>query len=220
MVYLSAAPAPAPATAPGGAAPTAPTRPPAPEERWNWPAGSTVTVSAYTNAAEVDLTLNGQSLGVKRLADARAGVLSWTVPYAPGVLKAVATTGGKPVADFTLKTAGATRRIELARDSSAVLAADSKQTAQVAFTIVDADGVRVPSADALVTFQIDGPAKILGIGNGDLNNIETSKDAHRTYQGRGLIMLRITDPAATVTVRASSPGLETATVVLVPGVVK
>jgi beta-galactosidase len=216
MVYLSAAPAPAPASAPGGAAPAAPTRPPAPEERWNWPDGSTVTVSAYTNAAEVDLTLNGQSLGTKRSADAKAGVLTWTVPYAPGVLKAVATTNGRPVADFTLKTAGAAKRIELARDSSAVLAADARQTAQFEFRIVDDAGVRVPSADALVTFQIDGPAKILGIGNGDLNNIEITKDAHRTYQGRGLLILRITDPAVTVTIRASSPGLETATAMLSP----
>ena len=54
------------------------------------------------------------------------------------------------------------------------------------------------------------------IGNGDLNNIENSKDAHRTYQGRGLIILRITDLSATVTVKASSPGLEAATVVLSP----
>jgi beta-galactosidase len=209
MVYLAAAPA---LSNEGGA----PARPVAPAEHWNWQAGSTMTVSAYTNTAEVDLTLNGQSLGTKRLADARAGVLSWTVPYDPGVLKAVATTNGRPVADFTLRTAGAATRIALTRDSSAVLAADSRQTAQIEFRIVDDAGVRVPNADALVTFQIDGPAKILGIGNGDLNNIEVTKDAHRTYQGRGLLILRITDSAATVTVKASSPGLETAVMTLVP----
>jgi beta-galactosidase len=83
---------------------------------------------------------------------------------------------------------------------------------------VDDAGVRVPNADALVTFQIDGPARILGIGSGDLNSIENGKDvAHRTYQGRGLVILRITDPATTVTVKASSPGLESAMVVLSPG---
>ncbi|HEY6357706.1 MAG TPA: glycoside hydrolase family 2 TIM barrel-domain containing protein, partial [Vicinamibacterales bacterium] len=68
MVYLSAAPA----TAPGDAARRGGV---APEEHWNWPPGSTVVVSAYTNAAEVELSLNGQSLGTKRLAEAQGGVL-------------------------------------------------------------------------------------------------------------------------------------------------
>jgi beta-galactosidase len=209
MVYLSAAPA----AAPGGAAPAHGT---SPEEHWNWQPGSTVTVFAYTNAAEVELSLNGQSLGTKRLAEAKAGVLSWSVPYAPGVLKAVATTSAKPLADFTLRTAGAARRIELTRDVSAVLS-DSRQTAQIEFRIVDDAGVRVLNADAVVTFQIQGPARVLGIGNGDLNNIENARDAHRTYQGRGLVILRITDPSATVTIKASSPGLEGASIVLSPG---
>jgi beta-galactosidase len=213
MVYLAAAPTPVAATA--GAAPARGGA--APEEGWNFQPGSTVNVSVYTNAPEIELTLNGQSLGTKRLADARAGVLTWSVPYAPGVLKAVATNGGKPVADFSLRTAGPARSIQLVRDVSSVLAGDGKQTAQIEFRIVDEAGVRVPNADAAVTFQIDGSAKILGIGNGDLNNIENSKDAHRTYQGRGLVIVRITDPSATVTINASSPGLEAATIVLSPG---
>ncbi len=208
MVYLASAPA----AEAGGAASGRGARP---EERWNWPAGSTVTVSAYTNAAEVELSLNGRSLGTQRLAEAAAGVLSWTVPYAPGVLKAVATTDGKAVADFALRTAGAARAIELVPDVSAVLS-DSRLTKQIEFRIVDEAGVRVPDADAVVTFQVDGPARILGIGNGDLNNIETGNAAHRTYQGRGLVILRIMDPAATVTLKASSSGLGGAKVVLSP----
>jgi len=207
MVYLAAAPA----AAQGGAAPS---RGANLEERWNWPAGSMVTVFAYTNAAEVELTLNGQSLGTKRLAEAKGGVLGWSVPYAPGVLKATATTAGKIVADFTLRTAGAPTRLELVQDTSSVLPENQATTKQIEFKIVDAAGVRVPNADAEVTFELDGPARILGIGNGDLNNIESGANAHRTYQGRGLAILRITDPAATVTVRASSPGLASATVSL------
>ena len=208
MVYLASAPA----AEAGGAAPGRGARL---EERWTWPAGSTVTVFAYTNAAEVELSLNGRSLGTKRLAEAAGGVLSWTVPYAPGVLKAVATTGGKAVADFALRTAGPARAIQLVPDESAVLS-DNRLTKQIEFRIVDEAGVRVPDADAVVTFQVDGPARILGIGNGDLNNIETGNAAHRTYQGRGLVILRITNPAATVAVKASSPGLGGASVVLSP----
>ena len=210
MVYLSAAPAPA-LTA--GAAPP---RAAPPAEHWNWKSGQTLNVSAYTNVAEVDLSLNGESLGTKRLSDAKAGILTWTVPYAPGVLKTTATAADKPVADFTLRTAGAAKRIELVRDTSAIVA-DSRLTKQIEFRIVDDAGVRVPDADTLVTFEIDGPARVLGIGNGNLNNVEVGIAAHRTYQGRGLIILRITDPAATVTVTASSPGLAGATLTMLPG---
>ena len=85
-------------------------------------------------------------------------------------------------------------------------------TKQIEFQIVDAAGVRVPNADAEVTFEIDGPARILGIGNGDLNNLESGANAHRTFQGHGLVILRVTDPASTVTLKASSPGLAGATV--------
>lgn len=208
MVYLAAAPVAAPGAGPARGA--------NPEEHWNWQRGSTVTVFAYTNAAEVELSLNGQSLGTQRLAEAKGGVLSWSVPYAPGVLKATATTGGKNVADFTLKTAGEARRVVLARDTSSVLSGGG-QTTQVEFEIVDDTGVRVPNAGAEVTFEIEGPARILGIGNGDLNNIESGRDAtHRTYQGRGLVILRITDPAATVTLKASSPGLAGSALTLSP----
>ena len=149
MVYLASAPA--PAQVPG----RPPARAPTPEEHWNWPAGSTVTVFAYTNADAVTLSLNGQPSARKRIADATAGVLSWTVPYAPGVLKAVATKGGRTVARFTLKTAGAPKRIELVRDASATLT-DGGRTAQIEFQIVDETGVRVSNADVPVTFQIDG----------------------------------------------------------------
>ena len=206
MVYLAAAPA--PSAAQGGATTS---RGANPEERWNWPTGSTVTVFAYTNAAEVELALNGQSLGTKRLAEAKGGVLSWSVPYAPGVLKATAATAGTPVADFALRTAGAPTRLELVPDASSVLP-ENQTTKQIEFQIVDAAGVRVPNADAEVTFEIDGPARILGIGNGDLNNLESGANAHRTFQGHGLVILRVTDPASTVTLKASSPGLTGATV--------
>ena len=63
--------------------------------------------------------------------------------------------------------------------------------------------------------EFDGPAGILGIGNGDLNSIESTTDGvHRTYQGRGLLILRLGESASAVTVRASSPGLTGATLLI------
>src|SRR6185436_17752880 len=89
MVYLAGSPVTAPA---------APRRPGRIEEHWNWPAGSTVDVSVYTNAEDVTLTLNDRPLGTKTLRTAGDGVLRWDVPYQPGVLNAVARTNGQRVA--------------------------------------------------------------------------------------------------------------------------
>jgi beta-galactosidase len=180
------------------------------EEHWNWPAGSTVAVSAYTNADEVTLTLNDQPLGARPLAGAVDGVLNWDVPYQPGVLKAVATTKGKPVAGFTLTTAGDAARIELAPDVTRVTA-NGEDVVHLEYRIVDKNGVRVPNANAEVTFAVDGPARLLGIGNGDLNDVTSGQGpAHRAYQGRGLAILQSTSAPGTITLRASAPGLEPA----------
>jgi beta-galactosidase len=83
---------------------------------------------------------------------------------------------------------------------------------------LDAQGVRVPNANPLLTFEIEGPAQILGIGNADLNSIEDCKDAvHRAYQGRGLAILQATGVAKTITLKVSSPGLEPATLTISAG---
>jgi beta-galactosidase len=130
------------------------------------------------------------------------------------VLQATATNAGTRVAEFALRTAGPARRIEFVRDASAVFD-DSRRTTQIEFRIVDDAGVRVPDADTEVTFQIEGPARLLGIGNGNLNDIQPGKESsHRAYQGRGLLILRLVDPAASVTVGASAPGLEGARLIV------
>jgi beta-galactosidase len=174
------------------------------EEHWNWPTGSTVTVSCYTNCEEVTLTLNHKPLAARRLADAVDGVLSWDVPYAPGMMK------GKAVAAFALVTADTAARIELLPYSTAA-SPGGREVSQVEFRIVDAAGTRQPTADAVVTFEVEGPAHVLGIGNGDLNSVEDCKNlVHRAYQGRGLAILEATGAAGTITLKASSPGLEPA----------
>jgi beta-galactosidase len=184
------------------------------EEHWNWPANATVAVSCYSNCPEVLLTLNGRTIGTKRLAEALDGVLGWDVPYEPGVLKAVGRKNGQPVCEFALKTAGEPKRIELNADTTQ-LQADGKDICHVEFRIVDAQGVRVPNADPSLTFELDGPAEIIGIGNGDLNNIEDCKGrVHKAYQGRGLLILRSSEVSGRISLTVTAWGLETATLSL------
>jgi len=184
------------------------------QEHWNWPMGASITVSAYANSPDVQLWLNGRLVGTQAIKDAVEGVLSWTLPYEPGVLKAVGLKDGRPVAEFTLQTAGPAARVELL-PASKTLATDPDAVAQIEYRIVDAEGRRVPDGAQPVTFAIEGPAEILGIGNGDIANVDDPRDAvHAAYQGRGLAVLRSTAQPGKVTVKASAAGLAPAVLVL------
>ncbi|MDI4635476.1 DUF4982 domain-containing protein [Pelomonas sp. V22] len=175
------------------------------EEHWNWPAGATLTVSAYSNCDEIQLLLNGRLIGSQPRSAAVEGVFSWTVPYQAGELKAVGLRAGKPVAEFVLKTAGPAARIELAAETA------GDGVSHIEYRVVDANGVRVPDADQRITFKLDGALEILGIGNGNLADVDDPRDAvHATYQGRGLAILRGLQGA----IEASAPGLSSARIQL------
>jgi beta-galactosidase len=184
------------------------------QETWNWPPNSTVNVSCYANCPEVTLTLNDKIIGTKKSSEAVNGVLNWQVPFEPGTLKAVGRANGQEVCDYVLQTAGAPRRIELLPDTTQ-LRADGKDVCQIEFRIVDEHGVRVPNAEAEVKFDLTGPAKIIGIGNGDLSNSENCQgDTHRVFQGRGLAILQTLGTSGSITLQASAPGLEPGSVTL------
>ncbi len=178
-----------------------------PAEHWNWQADSELNVICYTNCPEVSLTLNGQSLGVKSLSDAVQGMLIWKVGCEPGELKAVGREDGQPVCQFALKTAGEPNRIILSPDVTK-LTADGQDICHIAFEIVDEQGVCIYEADHELTFDIEGPAKIIGIENGDLRSIDNPKDSiHKAYHGRGLAILQAARKPGKVRVIARAKGL-------------
>jgi beta-galactosidase len=189
-------------------------------ESWNWPANSTVTVRCFANCPEVTLKLNGKIIGTKTLSEAVNGVLSWQVPFEPGTLKAAGRANGQDVCDYTLKTAGTASRVELLPDAKE-FRANGKDVCHVEFRIVDENGVRVPDAEPEVKFDLVGHAKIIGIGNGDLNNSENCQgDTHRAFQGRGLVILQAPTSPGSFVLTATAPGLESTAVSLqatVPG---
>jgi len=183
-------------------------------ESWNWPANSIVTVRCFANCPEVTLTLNGKVIGTKNLSEAVNGVLSWQIPFEPGTLKAVGRANGQDVCDYTLKTAGTASRVELLPDAKE-FRANGKDVCHVEFRIVDENGVRVPDAEPEVKFDLTGPAKILGIGNGDLDNSENCQgDTHRAFEGRGLAILQAATTPGSLVLTATAPGLESASVTL------
>ena len=187
------------------------------QELWNWPQGSTVDIVCYSNCEEVQLVLNDKSVGARQMAEAVEGVMTWSIPYETGTLKAIGLVKGKPACEFILQTTGPAARIELILDTRA-LTADGNSICHLEYRIVDASGRRVADASLPVTFQISGPVDLLGLGSGDLSNIEDPHAlTHHTFKGRGLAILRAGGRAGEVRIGASGPDLQPAEVVLTIG---
>ena len=182
------------------------------EESWNWPSNTMVTVRGCTTCPEVVLSLNDQPIATNHLADAPQGLITWRIPFAPGVLKAAGRRAGKTECEFALRTAGLAQRLELLPEA-APWRADGRDICHLEFRVTDAHGVRVPEATPEVTFTVDGPAKLLGVENGDLNSPATGKDGVRNaHHGRGLALLQSTRQPSRVRVTARAKGLPEAVV--------
>ena len=170
-------------------------------------------VEVYSNCKEVELFLNGKSLGVKPLnADASPRV--WKIPFAPGKLKAVAKNDGKIVATDELRTAGAPAKILLTTDDEK-LAHNWDAVARVTATVVDKNGVVVPGAKDLITFKISGPGVIAAVDNGGNASHEPFQAGERhALQGRCVAFVKATAPSGKITLTASAPGLTAGSAVI------
>jgi beta-galactosidase len=187
-------------------------RPVAVVEHWNWAGDSrkAIPVEVYTNCASAELFLNGRSLGEKPVADSLNPVLTWEVPFEPGVLRAVGKRDSKEVARFELATAGPPHHLRLTPDR-ATLAAGGQDLSNVAMEVVDAQGRRVYQAGTAVEVQVTGSGEFAALDTGDIADISPVAANHRkTYQGRALVIVRAGTAPGTIAVRASAPGLQPA----------
>src|SRR5881409_2568013 len=178
---------------------------------WNWAPGDTIDVWAYTNADELELFLNGGSLGVKR-KEGDVLHLMWRVPYAPGTLRAVARRVGQVTATQEVKTAGAPARLAIAPDRAAIRA-DGADLSFVTVTVLDRAGIAVPTADQLVRFRLAGDARIVAVDNGDqISHARFQGDRVQLFNGKALVIIRAGARAGAVTLTAAAEGLEPASV--------
>ena len=170
-------------------------------------------VEVYSNCEEVELLLNGQSLGAKK-RPADESPRNWRVAYAPGTLRAVARNRGEIVATHELRTAGKAARLALSADRPEI-APEWDDTCYVEATVVDENGVPVPAASDRIAFQIEGPGRIAAVDSGDNASHEPFQASERrAYQGRCFALVRATAPEGAITVTASAPGLAAASVEL------
>ncbi len=181
---------------------------------WNWEAGKTVDVWAYyNNADEVELYLNGKSLGLKKKEGNNLHVM-WRVVYEPGILTAISRKGGKTVLTSTVKTAGKPAKIELSADRRNITA-DGSDLSFITVKVLDAQGNLVPDASNNVQFSLQGPASIAGVDNGSQTSLESFKADHRkAFNGLCLLVVQSKGKAGKITVTATVDGLQPATTVV------
>jgi beta-galactosidase len=166
----------------------------------------TEKVEVYTNADEVELSWNGTSLGTeKRHRD--ASPIQFQVPYAAGVLKAVARTAGKIVAEDTLRTAGKPTHLALnvAQRAATPIWDD---VVFVTATLLDAENTVVPDSTTVIHFATKGPGRIVAVDNGNLLDHESYLAKQRTvYQGSTQAIVRATAGNGSITLTATTEGL-------------
>lgn len=177
---------------------------------WNWQTGKMVDVWAYYNQAdEVELFLNGKSLGIKKKQDDDLHVL-WRVKYEPGTIKAVSRLNGKTVLTREVKTAGKPAKIELIADRRKIKA-DGHDLSFIAARIVDMEGNLVPDANNQIKFTVTGQGTLTAIDNGCQTNIESFKsDRHRAFNGLSLCVVKSKQKSGSITIKAISVGLKVA----------
>jgi beta-galactosidase len=162
---------------------------------WTWPGkeGVTIPVWCYTNGDEVELFLNGASLGVRRFTKEHDMHLEWMVPYQPGELKAVARSGGKVTATTVTRTAGVPAQVTASADQQSLDPA-RRDLSYLTLRIDDKDGNFAPKAAKWVSLGIRGPGRIVGIGNGDpLSHESFQGNTVRTFNGLALAIIAATD---------------------------
>lgn len=181
---------------------------------WNWPGkeGDTLKVHCYTNCDEVELFLNGKSQGKKKAEPFKK--LIWPAIYKPGKLEARGYKSGKLVTSDVVETTTTSQQVALTSDIN-TLKADGCDVAVIRVAIKDAQGRVVPTADNLVQFSIEGPGKIIGVGNGNPKSHEPDKASQRkAFNGYCLVLVQSEKQAGEIRLKAVSENLKSAEVVI------
>jgi len=181
---------------------------------WNWQGkeGDSIQVHCYTNCDEVELFLNGKSVGKQKAIP--YAKLIWTLIYKPGKLEARGFKDGKLVTKDIVETTSAPSQVALNSDVN-TLKADGCDVAVIKVAIKDSKGRVVPTANNLVKFSIEGPGKIIGTGNGDPNSHDPDKASQRTaFNGYCMVLVQSDKEIGEIKIKALSENLKASEVVI------
>jgi beta-galactosidase len=172
-----------------------------------------VEVWVHSNLDEVELLLNGKSLGTKKIEPLTH--LAWTVKYEPGTIEARGSKGGKVVLTEKRETTGKIAGLRVTADR-ATIDADGEDVSVLRVEGVDSEGRMVPTADDLVMFKVSGAGALIGVGNGDPNCQESDKAPKRSlFNGLAQVIVQGTKTPGEIIVEAYTedyPGPKLATV--------
>ena len=182
-------------------------------DHWCRQPGTELTLVTYTNADEVELRLNGKSLGKKQnpKGDSKQrNQIKWEgITYADGKLEAIAYNSGKDVARHQIETTGKAVSLRVTPEDSE-WRADGTDLMHLRIEAVDNKGRRVPMAQDELKFEIEGDASIVAVSNGDINSDELNVTDHRhLWNGSALVILRAGKTASKVTLKTSADGYKT-----------
>jgi beta-galactosidase len=179
---------------------------------WNWggKSGQPIDVWVNSNADNVELFLNGKSLGKKDMP--RNSHLEWKVNYEPGTLKAVGYKNGRKL-ESAVETTGPPAEIILTPYKTTLMA-DGEDVSVINVSVLDKQGREVPDADNMIRFTISGEGKIIGVGNGDPSSHEPDKCAEGAWQrslfnGKCQILVQAGKHSGAIRFEAKGAGLGT-----------
>jgi len=176
---------------------------------WTWPGfeNKPVKVEVCSRYEAVQLYQDGNLIGEKPTGEKEQFKAVFDLTYAPGTLKAVGIAGGKAVAQRTLSTAGAPASLRLKADRTAIQA-DGQDLVYVTVEVLDKDGNLVPNSTSNIEFRAEGSGILAGLGNGDMTDLEPYRSTKRKpFEGRALAVIRSTQEAGQITLKARTAGL-------------
>ncbi|MCV9388921.1 glycoside hydrolase family 2 TIM barrel-domain containing protein [Reichenbachiella ulvae] len=201
---------------------------------WNWQGKDSVRLMTFSNAQEVELFINGKSVGTKQIPEqyytkdiqsysaeeydpdnpintgpAMHKQLEWIVPYQAGEIKAIARIDGKVVAEHQLETVGEAYQIVLEPDRTN-LTADGLDLSYITVKVTDREGRLVPDASHNIQFEVSGAGTNAGVGNADVISEELFQSNERkVFQGKALLIIRGDRDPGTIRIKATATGLKT-----------
>ena len=168
-------------------------------------------VEVYSNCDEVELFLNGKSLG-KHTRPKDDSARNWKVNFAAGTLRAVGLNAGKVAASYELRTAGSPATLRLVADKNSI-ANDWNDVVFVNVFVLDELGVVVPSAEDLINFRVEGAGFVAAVDSANSNSHEPYQATQRqAFQGTCLALIKASADQGRIKLTATSPNLKSASI--------
>ena len=189
------------------------------ENHWNWDGceGKMTTVDVYSAAEEVELILNGKSLGKKPAGEANRFIAKFDLPYEPGTLTAISYIGGSEVSRDEVTTAGRPAALRVTADKTAI-AADGQSLAFVVAEIVDENGRRVPNAEVKCCAKASGAGSLAAFGIAKPATTENyTAGSFTSHEGRVMAIVRGGWENGEINVEISAEGVGSGSVVIKVG---